>query len=413
MTSHMLTKKSDLAILGGTPVRSTLLAYGRQSITNEDVLAVTKVLESDWLTTGPTISEFEKEFAKTVGVREAVAVSSGTAALHATMNALGIREGDEIIVPTMTFVSTANAVVFQQGTPVFVDSDPATLLIDPDRIADAITDRTKAIIAVDYAGQPADYTAIYTIAHSRGIPVVADACHALGGHVVREYGGKDVHMSVGSLADLNCFSFHPVKPLVTGEGGMVTTNDETYANIMRKFRNHFLSSDHRERHEKGSWEYEMTDLGYNYRLTDIQCALGLSQLKGIRDRTKRRQEIAHIYNDAFTKCDFLKPLYVKSDIFHAYHLYVVLLNLENLTTKRAEVFQALRAEGIGINVHYKPVHLHEFYRKTFGTGTGLCSVAESAYERILSLPVFSGMNDHDVHDVIKAVTKVCSYYSVS
>ncbi|MFA7681989.1 MAG: UDP-4-amino-4,6-dideoxy-N-acetyl-beta-L-altrosamine transaminase [Candidatus Peribacteraceae bacterium] len=394
---------SSLAIDGGTPVRATLLPYSRQSIDANDVQAVQHVLQSDWLTTGPKVAEFEKAFAMFVGTQEAVAVNNGTAALHAALFALGIGPGDEVIVPTMTFASTANAVVFLGATPVFVDSDTQTLLIDPNQVQKAITKKTKALLVVDYAGQPCDYNTLRIVADAQNIPIVADACHALG--------GSDRGRPVGSLATLNTFSFHAVKPMTTGEGGMVTTNDATLAKTMRRFRNHGLTSDHRERHQQGSWFYEMTTLGYNYRLTDIQCALGISQLTKVPQWTARRQHIAQMYNQAFAPMQELRPLAVRSNVTHAYHLYVVRLNLDKLRVGRTEIFQALRAENIGVNVHYVPVHLHPFYREHFSTKEGDCPEAERAYTEILSLPLFAGMSDDDIHDVIAAVQKVCTFYS--
>lgn len=390
-----------LAISGGTPVRSTVLPYGRQSVSEEDVAAVTEVLRSDWLTTGPKVEEFEKAFAAFVGTREAVAVNNGTAALHTAMFALGVGSGDEVIVPAMTFAATANAVVFQGGTPVFADSDKDTLLIDPKSIEAHITKKTKAIVSVDYAGQSCDYDVLNAIAEKHGLPLIADACHALG--------GTDKGRNAGSLADLSTFSFHPVKPIATGEGGMITTDNEHFAKAMRQFRNHCLTSDHRERHNSGAWFYEVVNLGYNYRLTDIQCALGISQLKRVPAWTERRQEIAERYDAAFATMKGIKPLGKRKDVSHAYHLYVI--QVEGLSAGRDEIYKALRAENIGVNVHYIPVHFHPFYRERFATKEGMCPVAEDAYGKIISLPIFAAMKDSDADDVIKAVEKVSSFYA--
>jgi perosamine synthetase len=391
-----------LAIRGGAPVRKMMLPYGRQWLDEDDIAAVVEVLRSDWLTTGPKVAEFEQAFAHFVGTREAVVVSSGTAALHAAMYAIGIGSGDEVIVPAMTFAASANCVVYQGGMPVFADVEPDTLLLDPAQVEAKITSRTKAIIAVDYAGQPCDYDALRPIADRHGLKLVADACHALGG----SYKGRPV----GSLADLSIFSFHPVKHITTGEGGMITTDDPDLARRMRVFRNHGITSDHRQREQQGSWFYEMVDLGYNYRLTDFQCALGMSQLRKLPGWVARRQEIARRYGAAFAETPAVEPLGVREDVSHAYHLYVIQLALTQLQVTRAEVFKALRAEGIGVNVHYIPVHLHPFYRERFGTGPGLCPVAEGAYEQLISLPIFPAMTDDDVGDVIMAVHKVISAY---
>jgi perosamine synthetase len=372
-----------------------MIPYGRQSIDDEDIRAVVEVLRSDWLTTGPKVAEFEESVARYVSARFAVAVSSGTAALHSAMYALGIGPGHEVIVPAMTFAASANCVVYQGGTPIFVDVASDTLLIDPKEVERKITPRTKAIIAVDYAGQPCDYDALKEIAASHHLKLVADACHSLGA----TYQGR----SVGSLADLSIFSFHPVKHITTGEGGMVTTDQEEYANRLRIFRNHGITSDHRQREAQGSWSYQMVDLGYNYRITDFQCALGMSQLQKLPRWLERRQEIARQYDEAFAGIKGIKPLAVKSGIGHAYHLYVVRVSQDETAIERGELFRSLRARGIGVNVHYIPVHLHPFYQKRFGTGCGLCPVAESAYEQILSLPMYPAMTDEEIAIVINAL----------
>ena len=395
-------KTAQLALHGGAPVRAELLPYGRHEIDEDDIAAVARVLRSDWLTTGPVVAEFEAAFARIVSAPEAVAVSNGTAALHAAMFAIGIGPGDEVIVPPMTFAASANAVVYQGGTPVFADVDPDTLLIDPAKAAGKMTPKTRAIVAVDYAGQPCDYDGLRQAIAGRPIRIVADACHALG--------GRDRGRAVGTLADLSAFSLHPVKHVTTGEGGAVTTGDPALAARMRTFRNHGITTDHRQRGEQASWIYEIVELGYNYRLTDIQCALGLSQLAKLARRVERRQAIADEYARAFAGLPEVRPLAVRRDVSHAYHLYVVRVDTSRLSCDRATLFSALRREGIGVNVHYIPVHLHPFYRRRFGHGPGLCPVAEAAYEQILSLPMFPGMTAGDVRDVIEALTKVVAAY---
>ncbi|MCI0439008.1 MAG: UDP-4-amino-4,6-dideoxy-N-acetyl-beta-L-altrosamine transaminase [Chloroflexi bacterium] len=397
----MINAGEKLAVLGGKPVRRAMLPYGRQWIDDDDIAAVVETLRSDWLTTGPKVEEFERALADVTGARHAVVVSNGTAALHAAMHALGIGPGDEVIVPAMTFAASANCVVYQGGTPVFVDVEPDTLLIDAAQVEAKITPRTRAIVAVDYAGQPCDYGALRNLAERHGLRLVADACHAIGG----SYDGRPV----GSLADLSTFSFHPVKHATTGEGGAITTDNEELARRMRVFRNHGITSDHRQRAKENSWFYEMVDLGYNYRLSDIQCALGISQLRKLRAWVERRQAIARRYDEAFGAMESVSPLETRPDASHAYHLYVVLLDTP-LRYGRGEVFAALRAEGIGVNVNYVPVHLHPFYRERFGTHAGMCPVAEDAYERLLCLPMFPRMSDADVEDVIAAVDKVISHY---
>lgn len=373
----------------------TFIPYGRQRIDDDDIRAVVEVLRSDWITTGPAVDRFERLLSETAGAAHAVAVSSGTAALHAAVFALGIGPGDEVIVPAMTFAASANCVVYQGGTPVFCDVLPGTLCVDPEDAARRITPRTKALVAVDFAGQPCDYGRLRALAREGGLALVADACHSLGA----EYGGK----RAGSLGDLNAFSFHPVKNITTGEGGAVLTDDAESARRMRCFRNHGIDTDQRERAERGTWYYEMRALGYNYRITDFQCALGASQLAKLPAWLGRRREIARRYDRAFADEPAVKPLDSAPGVLHAYHLYVVRVDAGGAGAGRAAFFSALRERGIGVNVHYLPVHLHPYYRRRYGTGPGLCPVAEAAYERILSLPLHPGMSDADVERVIGAV----------
>jgi len=365
------------------------IPYGRQSIDEPDVQAVVEVLKGDWLTTGPAVERFEKAFANAIGAKHAVAVSNGTAALHAAYHAAGIGPGDAVIVPAMTFAATANAAVFCGATPVFCDVCEDNLLIDPAAAAAKVTAKTKAIAAVDYAGHPCDYDALQKLADAHGLTLIADACHAPGG----AYKGRPV----GSLADLSTFSFHPVKHMTTGEGGMITTDDAEAAGAMRRFRNHGITSDHRSREKQGTWFYEMVELGYNYRISDIQCALGLSQLAKLSGWVARRRQIAARYDAAFAEMPGVEPLGRRPDVEHAYHLYVV-----RVAGDRKAAFEALRADGIGVNVHYVPVHLHPFYRERFAAAPGDCPVAEAAYEKILSLPMFPAMTDKQVQRVIEA-----------
>jgi len=436
------------------------IPYGRQQIDEDDIQAVVDVLRSDWLTTGPKVGEFEQAVADYVGAKHAVAVSSGTAALHAAMYAIGIEQGDEVIVPPMTFAATANCVVFQGGTPVFADVDSCTLLIDPNEVEAKITPKTKAIIAVDYAGQPCDYDALRRIAERHDLILVADACHALGA----EYKGK----KVGTLADLTVFSFHPVKHITTGEGGMVTTDDSEFVERMRMFRSHGITrnpnkftvyrspftdqrqtTDHEQRitdndfqrttdngqRSTSLWFYEMQDLGYNYRITDIQCALGLSQLKKLPKFLERRHEIAALYDKALADIPGIEPLGLRADVLpatqskdrpssfsfspssmlsalcamrssHSYHLYVIRIDSNISGIDRTALFTKLWEKGIGVNVHYIPVHLHPFYREKFHTVTGLCPMVEAAYEQIISLPMFPGMTDENVEQVILTLKKI-------
>jgi len=397
------TKLETLAIHGGKPVREKLLPYGRQSLDDGDVQAVVEVLKSDWLTTGPKIGEFEERFAAWIGARHAVSFSSGTAALHGAAFAAGLGSGDEAITTPLTFCATANCVLYQGAKPVFADVSPDTLNLDPGEVSRKISARTKAIIAVDYAGHPAALDELAELAKAqvhRAI-LIEDACHALGA----EFHGK----RVGGIADMTVFSFHPVKHLTTGEGGMVATNDAQLAKTLRRFRNHGISSEARERQEAGQWFYEMVLLGFNYRLTDIACALGLSQLERLAENLARRREIAAQYAAAFRDLPAIVIPTVRDGVVPAWHLYPVRLNLEKLDVGRGEIFRALRGENIGVNVHYIPVHQHPYYRERCKSSAGY-PVAEDAYERLISLPMFHSMTAEDVEDVIHALRKIVGHY---
>ena len=402
------TKLETLANHGGSPVRERLLPYGRQSLDDADIQAVVEVLKSDWLTTGPKVGEFEERFAAWVGVRHAVSFSSGTAALHGSAFAAGLGPGDEAITTPMTFCATANCILYQGATPVFADVSPDTLNLDPKEVSKKVSARTKAIFAVDYAGHPAALDELGQLAKaqfqsSQGPSplLIEDACHALGA----EYHGK----RVGGIADMTVFSFHPVKHLTTGEGGMVATNDARLAETLRCFRNHGISSEARERQEAGQWFYEMVLLGFNYRLTDIACALGLSQLEKLDANLARRREIAAQYASAFRDLSAILVPAVRDGVNPAWHLYPIRLNLGILSAGRSEIFRALRAENIGVNVHYIPVHQHPYYRER-SKSKERYPVAEEAYERLISLPMFHSMTAQDVEDVIHAVTKIVDHY---
>ena len=395
--------RETLAIDGGTPVRNTLLPYGRQSIAEDDIQSVVDVLRSDWLTTGPKVAEFEEAFAARVGARYAVSFSSGTAALHGAAFASGLEPGDEAITSPMTFAATANCVLYQGATPVFADISADTLNLDPEKASERVTPRTRTLIPVAYAGHPADLDGILEIAARYGLVVIEDACHALGAEYRRRH--------TGSIADVTVFSFHPVKHVATGEGGMVTTDRTNYAESLRRFRNHGISSDAQKRQSEGRWHYEMVLLGFNYRLTDIACALGLSQLKKLDAALRRRREIAARYAVAFCDIDAVTLPAARAGVNPAWHLYPIQLNLEKLTANRAQIFRALRAENIGVNVHYIPVHCHPYYRDRFGNRDGEYPIAENAYARLISLPMFHAMSDQDVEDVIAAVSKTLRYYS--
>jgi perosamine synthetase len=397
------TSTARLAIDGGEPVRTTMLPYARQSITDADVAAVADALRSDWLTTGPRVPAFEEELARFAGVRHAVAFSSGTAALHGAAAAAGLGPGDEAITTPMTFVATANCCLYVGAEPRFADVDPGTLLIDPERVAAAVTERTKAVLPVDYAGQPADYDALRAIADAAPggrLTIIADASHSLG--ATRD--GR----SVGTLADLTVLSLHPAKILTTGEGGAVLTDRDDLADRLRRFRNHGIGTELAARRD---WTYDMVELGYNYRLTDIAAALGSSQVERVEGFLATRRALAGRYLERLAGHELLDPPVVVPGADPAWHFAFVQLRLDRLSVDRGTVFKALRAEGIGVNVHYIPVHQHSFYRERF-PGISM-PVAEAAYDRLLTIPLFAGMTADDVDDVIAALDKVTTAYRVA
>jgi perosamine synthetase len=392
----------QLAINGGKPVRSSLLPYGHQWIDEEDIASVVEVLKSDWITQGPKVDEFERKVAEYCGAKYAVAVSSGTAALHAACSVAGISGADEAITTPVTFAATANAVVYCGGAPVFADIREDTPNIDVAEIEKRLSARTKAVLPVDLAGHPADLDEIIAIARDRKLIVIEDASHALGA----EYKGR----RIGSLADMTIFSFHPVKHITTGEGGMVLTNNKEYYEQLKVFRHHGITKHQSALRSKGPWYYEIPSPGYNFRLTDFQCALGISQLKKLDQFVERRRQIASRYDEAFALMGEILTPVESGDVKAAYHIYIIQLGSELLKVGRREVFEALRAENIGVNVHYVPLHLQPFYQREFGYKKGDYPRAERYYERAITVPIFPEMSDEDVQDVIKAVRKVIQYY---
>lgn len=391
-----------LAIHGGSPIRDQYLPYGRQQIDEEDIEAVVKVLRSDYLTTGPVIQQFELEMAHYTGAKYAVAFSNGTAALHAACFAAGISEGDEVITTPMTFAATANSVLYQKGKPVFVDINPDTYNLDPALIKQKITNRTKAIIPVHFTGQPAEMDEILQIARDHNLIVIEDAAHALG--------ASYKNRKIGSIGDMTMFSFHPVKHITTGEGGMITTNREDFYKKLLQFRTHGITRDVTELHEnQGPWYYEMQFLGFNYRITDIQASLGLSQLKKVNQFIEKRKQLVQRYQNELQMINELQLPYQLPYVDSSWHILVVKLNLEKLNGGRREVFEALQKENIGVNVHYLPVHLHPFYQG-LGYSMGICPIAERSYEEFITLPLYPGMSEQDVLDVVAAVKKVINYF---
>lgn len=374
------------------------IPYGQQWIDEEDIQAVLDVLRSDYLTTGPKIKEFEEKLAETVGAEYAVAVSNGTAALHAACFAAGIGPEDEVITSPITFAASANCVLYAGAKPVFADIDPMTYNIDPEDIRRKISRRTKTILPVHYTGQPCDMTPIMEIAQKYDLQVIADGAHALGA----EYKGR----RIGGFGDMTTLSFHPVKHITTGEGGAIVTNSRKLYDSLVLFRTHGITREpDKLLAQEGAWYYEQQVLGYNYRITDLQAALGISQLSKLGKFLKRRREIAQKYDHAFCDVEGLVTPYQAVDTNSAWHLYIIRLELEKLKTGRREIFDELRKRNIGVNVHYIPVYYHPFYQN-LGYRRGLCPHAESLYERIITLPLHPKMTEEDVQYVIENVKEI-------
>ena len=397
------------------------IPYGRQSIDDADIEAVVKVLKSDYLTTGPAVAAFEKKVADYVGAKYAVAVSNGTAALHVACLAAGIGEGDEVITTPITFAASANCVLYCGGTPVFADIDPDTYNISPEELEKKITSRTKAIIPVHYTGQPCDMDAILEIAHKHDLLVIEDGAHALGA----SYKGK----KIGSIADMTCFSFHPVKPVTTGEGGMIVTDNEELYRRLVLYRSHGITRDKdmMQQYEEqlqqssdpalqeaadmlrgdvmdpGGWYYQQLELGYNYRITDISCALGASQMDKLDRFLERRRQIAKKYDEAFADIPQIKTPWQQEGCQSGWHLYMI----QTMERSRREVFDGLRQAGIGVNVHYIPVYRHPYYQRNGYAGVH-CLNAEAFYERAISLPIFPGLTGQQQDYVIEHVIKECT-----
>lgn len=387
-----------------------MIPYGRQFVDDDDVKAVVEVLNSDWLTCGPKVGEFEEALSAYCGARHAVAVSSGTAALHVACLAAGLCPGDRVVTSSITFLASANCAEFVGARADFADIDSETLNMAPDSLRKMWTPDIKAVIPVDFAGQPCDIVAISEIARDRKAVVIEDACHALGssfriGERIFKTGGHE-------WADMTVFSFHPVKTITTGEGGAILTNNDDLAKRCRMFRNHGIVKDPHSwvapLEDDAAWYYEMQELGFNYRLTDIQCALGLSQLSRIDEYVKRRRAIAETYNRRFSALPSVRIPGVKEGFLSSWHLYVLLVEFSSLDTGRGRVMRQLAELGVGTQVHYIPVYLQPYYRRKYGYRSGKCPAAETYYERCLSLPLFPAMSDTEVERVISAVTEVVS-----
>ncbi|TAK05484.1 MAG: UDP-4-amino-4,6-dideoxy-N-acetyl-beta-L-altrosamine transaminase [Candidatus Manganitrophaceae bacterium] len=383
------------------------IPYGRQTIGEEDIQAVVDVLRSDWLTQGPTIEAFEEALAAYCGARYAVVCASGTAALHLAYQVAGVGAGDLILTSPNTFAATANAALYLGAKPVFSDIDPATYNLNPAQIEQTLStlrsdgSRFKAIVPVHFAGTPCEMESISKIADRHRLIVIEDACHALGA----SYAGK----KVGGLSDMTVFSFHPVKTITTGEGGAILTNQEEYYQRLKRLRSHGIERTHFREESHGAWYHEIQELGCNYRMTDLQAALGRSQLKKVDRFVARRREIAALYQAAFKgNASFDLPVERSADV-SSYHLYPIRLK-DPFKAKKKEIFSRLRAEGLGVQVHYLPVYWHPIYQK-LGYRKGLCPAAEDFYQREISLPLFPAMSQEEVAYVIETVHRVFREYA--
>lgn len=374
------------------------LPYSRQVIDDDDIAAVSAALRGDFLTTGPLVDEFETALAAVAGAREAVVFANGTAALHAACFAAGASPGDEIVTSAISFAASANCGAYLGATPRFADVDPATINIDASSVAALASPRLRAVVPVDFGGLPIDPAPL--VAAAGGATVIEDAAHGLG---ARYASGAPVGSCPDGIA-MTAFSFHPVKSITTGEGGAVTTNDPAFADAMRRFRHHGIERDRSkyESDDEGPWYHEMHDLGFNYRITDFQCALGLTQLKKLDGFVEARNEIAAWYRDRLSGIDEVSlPAAATGDARHAYHLFAIRVP----AAKRRGVFDALRADGLGVQVHYLPIYRHPWYRRTFGYEPGLCPNAEAYYESAISIPVYPGMTKDDVERVARSLER--------
>ena len=374
-----------------------MIPYGKQTIDEKDKQAVLEILEENtYLTTGPRINIFEEKVCKYVGCKFGIAVNSGTAALHCAVYAAGIKKDDEVIIPSISFVATSNSVLYQGGKPIFCDIDKETLNIDISKIESLISNNTKAIIMVDMCGQPCHYKEIRELCNNYNLILIQDAAHSLG--------ASYNNLKVGSYADITCFSFHPVKNITTCEGGMMVTNNENYHQKANSFRSHGVTRDYITREKMNSHYYEMIDLGFNYRIPDVLCALGISQMDKLDLFIQKRNEIADYYNSSFKNNKNIVPL--KNYYYSAYHIYVIKLNLKNINKLRDDIFKELKKSGIGVNVHYLPIYLHPYYQN-LGYKKGLCPVSESVYESMITLPCYPLLKNEELKYICTKVIEIC------
>lgn len=374
------------------------IPYGHQDIDKKDIEAVISTLESDFITQGPRIDEFEQAIANFVDAGYCTAVSSGTAALHAACAVCGISKGDEVIVPTLSFVASANCVVYCGGKPVLCDVYKDTLTINVEDAERRINRKTRAIVAVDFAGHPADWSKLKRLCRKHRLTLIDDATHALGSR----YHGKPV----GSLADLSVFSFHPVKLITTGEGGVVATNNKNFLNKLIQFRNHGIERGQKIWQKYGGWFYDISTMGFNYRLTDMQASLGISQFKKIDSYIKKRRLIWQRYQKALKGNQLVQLPIEKDNCFSAWHIFPIRLNLEKMKKSRRQVFDEMRNAGIEVQVHYIPIHFLSFYRKRFGYKTGMFPVAEDYYKRALTLPLFPTLSQSRQYYIVRKLQEI-------
>lgn len=396
---------NKLAIHGGTPIRNTVLQYGKQTVDQSDKEAVLSVLEeNNFLTTGPKVVEFEEKCKKYCGAKYALAVNSCTAALHCAVASLNLKNTDEVIVSSISFVASANCILYCGAKPIFCDVEEDTMNIDPNKIETLINNNTRAIIAIDFAGQICDFQEILKISKKHNLIVIEDAAHSWGVKLNNKY--------VGNICDITTLSFHPVKNMTTCEGGMILTNNEDLYNKMLSFRQHGIVMDYKKRDEKKKLVATMNQLGYNYRIPDILCALGISQLSKLDNFINKRIELSNIYKNEIDKLNnkynkfLINYLDIKNEC--AYHIFVIKLNLTYLKVSRDEIFHALKAENIGVNLHYIPIYKHPYYENKFHNIN--LQICEKLYLQILTLPLYPNMDINDINDVINALKKIIDYY---
>lgn len=394
--------RGEPALYGGNPIRDEVLGYGSQNITDHEREAVVDALDGDYITRGPTVETFEDRVADQLGVDHAVATTSGTTALHLAGRAAGFEEGDEVITTPLTFVSTAHAATYCGAEPVLADIDPHNRALDPDAVRDRITEDTRGLVPMHYAGQPADIEGLLDVADDHGLTVIWDACHGFGG----SWRGEPL----GAQRDMATFSFHPVKNITTGEGGMVVTDDDELADRLRRLRSFDMNYDP-DGHESEPWYQVAEGVGYNYNVTDLQAALGLAQLDRIEEFKRRRDEIVAAYDDAFAEVPGVRTPPDPEESDPMYHLYAVEISEAAFGCDREEFVNAMHAENVGVQVHYVPLHYHPLFQERFGYERGMFPTAERVYDQIVSLPLHVEMEDDDVTDVIRAVRQLREYHA--